>query len=151
MFFTWSLGGALVEMGESMKRLAEIKDSLDIDVKQNFIDPFQTIIDKDLKDIQVENCNHTKLNLENQFYRISVVIIKTNIWQWQASFRRFCVVPQHHLKKLEGRRLDYDYKKKRQGKIPDEELRLAGEKFCESKEVAETSMQNLLDTDVSFL
>ncbi|XP_051557693.1 endophilin-A2-like [Myxocyprinus asiaticus] len=101
-----NFGGALVEMGEAMKRLAEVKDSLDIDVKQNFIDPFQTIIDKDLKDIQ------------------------------------------HHLKKLEGRRLDYDYKKKRQGKIADEELRQAVEKFHESKDAAETSMQNLLDTDV---
>lgn len=101
-----NFGGALVEMGEAMKRLAEIKDSLDIDVKQNFIDPFQTIVEKDLKDIQ------------------------------------------HHLKKLEGRRLDYDYKKKRQGKIPDEELRQAMEKFHETREVAETSMQDLLDTDV---
>ncbi|CAM4587657.1 unnamed protein product [Leuciscus chuanchicus] len=101
-----NFGGALVEMGDAMKRLAEVKDSLDIDVKQNFIDPFQTIVDKDLKDIQ------------------------------------------HHLKKLEGRRLDYDYKKKRQGKIPDEELRAAVEKFEESKDVAGTSMQNLLDTDV---
>ncbi|XP_052390073.1 endophilin-A2 isoform X2 [Carassius gibelio] len=101
-----NFGGALVEMGDAMKRLAEVKDSLDIDVKQNFIDPFQTIVDKDLKDIE------------------------------------------HHLKKLEGRRLDYDYKKKRQGKIPDEEVRLAAEKFKESKELAETSMQNLLDTDV---
>lgn len=55
---------------------------------------------------------------------------------------------QHHLKKLEGRRLDYDYKKKRQGKIPDEEVRQALEKFHESKEVAETSMYNLLETDV---
>lgn len=47
--------------------------------------------------------------------------------------------------------MDYDYKKKRQGKIPDEELRLAGEKFHESKEAAETSLQNLLDTDVRQL
>ncbi|XP_076838235.1 SH3-domain GRB2-like 1a [Brachyhypopomus gauderio] len=101
-----NFGGALVDMGESMKRLAEVKDSLDIDVKQNFIDPFQTIVDKDLKDIQ------------------------------------------HQLKKLEGRRLDYDYKKKRQGKIPDEEMRASLEKFHESKEAAEISMHNLLETDV---
>ncbi|XP_077129290.1 endophilin-A2 [Ranitomeya variabilis] len=99
-------GSALLDAGESMKRLAEVKDSLDIDVKQNFLDPMQNLADKDLKEIQ------------------------------------------HHLRKLEGRRLDYDYKKKRQGKIPDEELRQALEKFVESKEVAETSMLNLLDTDV---
>ncbi|MCI4390804.1 hypothetical protein PGIGA_G00127130 [Pangasianodon gigas] len=101
-----NFGGALVEMGESMRRLAEVKDSLDIDVKQNFIDPFQTIVDKDLRDIQ------------------------------------------HQLKKVEGRRLDYDYKKKRQGKIPDEELRASLEKFHEAKEAAEISMHNLLETDV---
>lgn len=46
-------GGALMDFGESMLRLAEVKDSLDIDVKQNFIDPLQTIADKDIKDIQV--------------------------------------------------------------------------------------------------
>lgn len=44
--------------------------------------------------------------------------------------------------------MDYDYKKKRQGKIPDEEVRQALEKFHESKEVAENSMYNLLETDV---
>ncbi|OCU00338.1 hypothetical protein XELAEV_18006109mg [Xenopus laevis] len=101
-----NFGDALLDAGESMKRLAEVKDSLDIEVKQNFLDPLQNLCDKDLKEIQ------------------------------------------HHLKKLEGRRLDYDYKKKRQGKIPDEELRQAMEKFIESKEVAETSMINLIDTDV---
>ncbi|XP_056132239.1 SH3-domain GRB2-like 1b [Lampris incognitus] len=101
-----NFGGALVDAGEAMKRLAEVKDSLDIDVKQNFIDPLQGLCDKDLREIQ------------------------------------------HHLKKLEGRRLDYDYKKKRQGKIPDEEVRQALEKFHESKEVAETSMYNLLETDI---
>lgn len=55
---------------------------------------------------------------------------------------------QHHLKKLEGRRLDFDYKKKRQGKIPDEEIRQAVEKFDESKELAERSMFNFLENDV---
>ena len=50
---------------------------------------------------------------------------------------------------MEGRRLDFDYKKKRQGTIPDEELRQALEKFDESKEIAESSMFNLLEMDVS--
>ncbi|XP_053481968.1 SH3-domain GRB2-like 1b [Ictalurus furcatus] len=101
-----NFGAALIDAGETMKRLAEVKDSLDIDVKQNFIDPLQGLCDKDLREIQ------------------------------------------HHLKKLEGRRLDYDYKKKRLGKIPDEEVKQALEKFHESKEVAEISMYNLLETDI---
>ncbi|XP_053738405.1 endophilin-A2-like isoform X1 [Synchiropus splendidus] len=104
-----NFGGALVEVGESMKRLAEIKDSLDIDVKQNFIDPLQAFADKDIKDIQ------------------------------------------HHLKKLESRRLDYDYKKKRQGKIPDEEVRQALEKFHESIELASGSMHHMLESDVEHV
>ncbi|XP_076000932.1 endophilin-A2-like isoform X2 [Genypterus blacodes] len=101
-----NFGGALADVGKSMKRMSEVKDCLDIDVKQNFIDPLQVVADKDIKDIQ------------------------------------------HHLKKLESRRLDYDYKKKRQGKIQDEEIRTALEKFHESKDLAESSMHNLLETDV---
>lgn len=101
-----NFGAALIDFGESMKRMSEIKDSLDIDVKQNFIDPLQAVAEKDIKDIQ------------------------------------------HYLRKLEGRRLDYDYKKKRQGKIQEEEIRQALEKFHESKELAESSMHNLLETDV---
>uniref|UniRef100_A0A8C3BG15 SH3 domain containing GRB2 like 3, endophilin A3 n=1 Tax=Cairina moschata TaxID=8855 RepID=A0A8C3BG15_CAIMO len=99
-------GLALLDAGESMKQMAEVKDSLDINVKQNFIDPLQLLQDKDLKEIG------------------------------------------HHLKKLEGRRLDYDYKKKRLGKIPDEEVKQAVEKFEESKELAERSMFNFLENDV---
>ncbi|XP_075966038.1 endophilin-A3a isoform X3 [Anarhichas minor] len=99
-------GCALVDMGEAMRQMADVKDSLDIGVKQNFIDPLQNLQDKDLKEIT------------------------------------------HHLKKLEGRRLDFDYKKKRQGKIPDEEIRQAVEKFDESKELAERSMFNFLENDV---
>ncbi|KAM9275334.1 endophilin-A3 [Morus bassanus] len=99
-------GLALLDAGETMKQMAEVKDSLDINVKQNFIDPLQLLQDKDLKEIG------------------------------------------HHLKKLEGRRLDYDYKKKRLGKIPDEEVKQAVEKFEESKELAERSMFHFLENDV---
>uniref|UniRef100_A0A8C9FPR2 SH3 domain containing GRB2 like 2, endophilin A1 n=1 Tax=Pavo cristatus TaxID=9049 RepID=A0A8C9FPR2_PAVCR len=92
-------GPALADVGEAMKELSEVKDSLDMEVKQNFIDPLQNLHDKDLREIQ-------------------------------------------------GRRLDFDYKKKRQGKLPDEELRQALEKFDESKEIAESSMFNLLEMDI---
>uniref|UniRef100_A0AAZ3RRY2 BAR domain-containing protein n=1 Tax=Oncorhynchus tshawytscha TaxID=74940 RepID=A0AAZ3RRY2_ONCTS len=53
----------------------------------------------------------------------------------------------HHLKKLEGRRLDFDYKKKRQGKVTDDEIKQALEKFDDTKEIAELSMFNLLESD----
>lgn len=49
---------------------------------------------------------------------------------------------------MEGRRLDFDYKKKRQGKVTDDEIKQALEKFDDSKEVAEQSMFNLLESDV---
>lgn len=99
-------GSSLVDVGEAMRQMADVKDSLDINVKQNFIDPLQNLQDKELKEIT------------------------------------------HHLKKLEGRRLDFDYKKKRQGKIPDEEIRQAVDKFEESKELAERSMVHFLENDV---
>lgn len=46
-------GPALGEVGEAMRELSEVKDSLDIEVKQNFIDPLQNLHDKDLREIQV--------------------------------------------------------------------------------------------------
>ncbi|XP_007524350.2 endophilin-A3 isoform X2 [Erinaceus europaeus] len=103
---TSTFGEALVEVGESLKLMADVKDCLDISVKQTFIDPLQLLQDKDLREIG------------------------------------------HHLKKLEGRRLDHDYKKKRAGKVPDDEIKQAVEKFEESKELAERSMFNFLENDV---
>lgn len=49
---------------------------------------------------------------------------------------------------MEGRRLDFDYKKKRQGKVTEDEIKQALEKFDDSKEIAEQSMFNLLESDV---
>ncbi|MEQ2170291.1 Endophilin-A1, partial [Goodea atripinnis] len=111
-------GLALIDAGEAMKELGEVKDALDMEVKQNFIDPLQNLHDKDLKEIQV--------NVGLKWF----------------------LLPQHHLKKMEGRRLDFDYKKKRQGKVQDDEIKQALEKFDESKEIAEQSMFNLLESDV---
>uniref|UniRef100_A0A3B4CH99 SH3 domain containing GRB2 like 2a, endophilin A1 n=1 Tax=Pygocentrus nattereri TaxID=42514 RepID=A0A3B4CH99_PYGNA len=101
-----NFGLALIDAGEAMRELGEVKDALDMEVKQNFIDPLQNMYDKDLKEIQ------------------------------------------HHLKKMEGRRLDFDYKKKRQGKVTDDEIKQALEKFDDSKEIAEQSMFNLLESDI---
>ncbi|KAF5901888.1 sperm-associated antigen 5-like, partial [Clarias magur] len=101
-----NFGLALIDIGEAMRELGEVKDALDMEVKQNFIDPMQVLHDKDLKEIQ------------------------------------------HHLKKLEGRRLDFDYKKKRQGKVTEDEIKQAVEKFHDSKDIAEQSMFNLLESDV---
>uniref|UniRef100_G1P5M3 SH3 domain containing GRB2 like 3, endophilin A3 n=1 Tax=Myotis lucifugus TaxID=59463 RepID=G1P5M3_MYOLU len=54
----------------------------------------------------------------------------------------------NHLKRLEGRRLDYDYKRRHVGKIPDNEITQAMEKFEESKAIAERCMFNFLENDV---
>lgn len=46
-------GVALIDVGEALRELAEVKDALDMEVKQNFIDPLQNLHEKDLKEIQV--------------------------------------------------------------------------------------------------
>lgn len=103
-------GGALVEAGETYKTLADVKYSLEDDVKQNFIEPLQHIQTKDLKEVN------------------------------------------HHRKKMSGRRLDYDCKRRKKEKdgsaVTEEELQTSEDKFEESKSLAETAMFNLLDNDV---
>jgi len=47
------LAVALVECGESMKQLADVKYSLDDNVKQNFLEPLHHLQSKDLKEVLV--------------------------------------------------------------------------------------------------
>ncbi|XP_031420904.1 endophilin-A3b isoform X2 [Clupea harengus] len=101
-----SFGSALADIGEALKQMAQARNVLDVQVKDGFIDPLQTLQEKDLKEIM------------------------------------------YHLRKMEGRRLDFDYKKRRKGRISNQELKLALEKFEESKELAERSMFNHLENDM---
>lgn len=45
-----------------MKELGEVKDALDMEVKQNFIDPLQNLHDKDLKEIQVNSIGTARVD-----------------------------------------------------------------------------------------
>ncbi|XP_023719516.1 endophilin-A isoform X2 [Cryptotermes secundus] len=100
-------GLALIEMGESMKQMADVKYSLDDNIKQNFLEPLHHMQTKDLKEVM------------------------------------------HHRKKLQGRRLDFDCKRRRQAK--DEEIKLSEDKFAESLHLAQMGMFNLLENDVELI
>lgn len=44
---------ALIEMGESLRQMADVKYSLDDNIKQNFLEPLHHLQTKDLKEVMV--------------------------------------------------------------------------------------------------
>ncbi|XP_071518241.1 endophilin-A isoform X7 [Panulirus ornatus] len=101
---------SLVEFGESMKQIADIKYNLDDNMKMNVLEPLHQLATKDIKEVQ------------------------------------------HHRKKMQGRRLDHDCKKRKKEKggshVTEEEIKMAEDKFAESLHLAQMGMHNLLDNDV---
>lgn len=59
-----NFGDTLLDVGESMKHLVEVKDSLDVEVKQNFIDPLQNLCENNLKEIQHHQLEGCRLDFD---------------------------------------------------------------------------------------
>jgi len=100
---------SLVEGGQSLKQMADLKYALDDNVKQNFLEPLHQLQSKDLKEVA------------------------------------------HHRKKLQGRKLDFDCKKRKQqggGGVPDKEIKMAEDKFAESLHLAQMGMFNIMENDI---
>ena len=57
-----------------MRELGEVKDALDMEVKQNFIDPLQNLHEKDLKEIQVQESR--TLMQENPTCNLNHLLVK---------------------------------------------------------------------------
>jgi len=99
----------LIESGEALKGMADLKYALDDNVKQNYLEPLHHLQSKDLKEVA------------------------------------------HHRKKLQGRKLDYDCKKRKQqsgGAVPDKEIKQAEDKFAESLHLAQMGMHNIMEADI---
>jgi endophilin-A len=56
-----NFGNAMIDMGESLRQMAGIKYALEDNIKQNFLDPFSSIKDNDLKDVM-----HLRKKTENR-------------------------------------------------------------------------------------
>lgn len=52
-FFYLRTAQCLIEMGEALKQMADVKYSLDDNIKQNFLEPLHHLQTKDLKEVMV--------------------------------------------------------------------------------------------------
>lgn len=66
-------GIALIEMGEAMRQMADVKYSLDDNIKQNFLEPLHHLQTKDLKEVMVR--------LPEFIYWKSSILLSRDIFQ----------------------------------------------------------------------
>ncbi len=109
------IGLSLAESGEAYKRLADEKYTLEDGVKQNFLDPFNQLQNKDLKEV---NVSVWLISLDCKLHVFSFSVMRNSfISKWLGSDSELdCFIIQFHRKKLSGRRLDYDCKKRKKDK-----------------------------------
>lgn len=69
-------GQSLIEAGESLKQLADIKYALEDNVKQNFLEPLTQLQTKDLKDVLVGSSASQSIN-QPSYQSINQLTIKS--------------------------------------------------------------------------
>ena len=74
-------GESLLETGESMRQIADIKYNLDDNMKMNFLEPLHNLSNKDVKEVMVSNfkTSSAKLLKERQVENISTSYLRTSI------------------------------------------------------------------------
>lgn len=144
---------SLNEMGEAMKQMAEIKFAFEDNVKQNFLEPLTQLQNKDVRDVQVRHrilyIKSSSTAREGERGRDGYLLLH--------DFFIECVIfyfaQKFHRKKLEGRRLDFDCKRRRAAGTfaTPAEIKAAEDKFEESFNLASKGMHNLLNNETEHI
>lgn len=118
LFLSIFAAQALIEMGEAMKQMADVKYSLDDNIKQNFLEPLHHLQTKDLKEVMVRLSKKLRkvFSFRLGVGRHAAPSILLPLRHLRTSRSDLRSLFQHHRKKLQGRRLDFDCKRRRQAK-----------------------------------
>ena len=124
-----TFGLALFDVGETLHRIAEFKHLLENKIKQNFIEPLTDIKHNEIKNIMVSSID--QISKQIYFKYIFLLSLKNS------------------RKHYENLRLDFESQKhrKKQTVNTERELQIAGERFQESKILAQAEMINFFKTE----